>query len=114
MIKKLPLIIYIFSCFISCTISEDNNGMISDKLEVDKALEMICPGAPPVMILRTSKEELRKALLIKQFSHQDTKNTVLKLADGTNIIIPNVRPQNIRSCVVRDLPQVTIPTSLGY
>jgi len=80
--------------------------------KVQNAVEIICPGAPSTLVLGVTKQELRTALR-KQFSHDRTRDTVLKLKDGTNIMIPTIRPRDLDRCIVRSYP-VVVPTSQGY
>ena len=81
--------------------------------EIDQAIEIVCPGAPPTLILRISKEEAREALR-KKYSHNKTRDTVLKLPNGSNVMIPTIRPRDLDKCIVRSIPKIVIPISLGY
>lgn len=109
MTKKLFLILFSLTLFTNCF----SHKASTDKVDIDKAIEIVCPGLAPVMILRTSEEEVRAALR-KQFSHHKTRDTVLKLPDNSNVMIPVVRPSDLKFCSVREVPKVRIPASLGY
>lgn len=106
--KKIFLAIFALFFIASCAREKPTN-----KVDIDKAVEIVCPGVPPTLVLRASKEELREALR-KQYSHDDTRDTVLKLPNKANVMIPIIRPKDLDKCIVRDLPQIKIPASMGY
>lgn len=85
----------------------------ANKVDIDQAVEIICPGAPRTLVLRVSKDELREALR-KQFTNDGVRETILKLKDGSNVAIPVARPRDLNQCIVRSLKNVAIPSSMGY
>ena len=85
----------------------------TNKIDQDNAVEVVCPGVSQTLVPRVSAEELRKALR-KQYTHDRTQDTVLKLKDKSNVMIPTIKPEHLRNCYVRDLPKIIIPSSLGY
>ena len=107
-IKKISLTILILSLLTQCAKPKTTN-----KVDIDIAIEMLCPGAPPTLILRISKIELREAMR-KQYTHDDTVDTVLKLPNKAIVMIPNVRPRDVNQCLLRELPAIKIPASMGY
>ncbi len=102
-LKKYFLILLILA---SCTNPKNQT-------EIDRAVEIICPGAPNTLVLRATKKELREALR-KQYSHHRTRDTALKLKDGSIILLPSVRPRDLNKCLLRSIPKLIIPTSQGY
>ena len=106
--KKIFLAILILSFSTQCA-----KPKTTHKVDIDKVIEIVCPGAPPTLILRTSKEELREAMR-KQYTHDDTVDTVLKLPNKAIVMIPNVRPRDVNQCLLRELPAIKIPASMGY
>ena len=84
-----------------------------DTVITDNAVEVVCPGVSKTLILRASAKELREGLR-KQYTHDKTRDTVLKLKDGSNIMIPAIKPEHLSKCFVRDSKNVSIPSSLGY
>ena len=95
----------------SCSVKKTNP---KDQIDIDKALEIACPGVPKVLALRISKEDLREALRKQYTVSKDNVETVLKMRDGSNIMIPGVRPKDLDKCFVRSIPEIKIPVSTGY
>ena len=107
---KMPILFFLLTILSNCIAT---NNQPNDPIDIVPAVEIVCPGAPKTLLLRVSPDELREALR-RQFTHDNTVETVLKLPDGSNIIIPGVRPQNMNQCFVRELPEIVIPNSTGY
>lgn len=104
--KKVKIVSLSLLILCSCIYNKED-------IKVDQAVEILCPNAPRTLALHVSKEDLRKALR-KQYSHDGTVDTVLKLPDGSNLMVPGVRPANFNECLIRSLPKVVIPSSMGY
>ncbi len=101
-------ILYIFLTIIVISCSKNQ-----DKIDLDNAVEIVCPGVSQTLVPRVSADELREALR-KKYTHDKTRDTVLKLKNKSNVMIPTIIPEHLNNCYVRDLPKIVIPSSLGY